>query len=168
VNQTSRKSIYLWRFLLLHTTKETMKDIIVQTIRSIAQKVYRRYNQSTKNTFQEQHHTPPPPKESTQNFDPPLEKPIEETKTSITVDVVETPNPHACKYDVSIKVSHESFSFSQKDSPIEHPLANALLSIEGISSVFGVHTFVTATKIPNAKWEEIHPQVIDILHKHLI
>ena len=136
-----------------------MRALLIQTIRSIAQKLYKRYKGKA---------APPSPSsryEAPQS-DPPTPKPVV-PDPSISVDISETPNPQACKYDVSVQVSEKSFSFSKSNMPVEHALANELLSIDGVESVFGVHTFITATKSAEAEWDTIHPKITTVLQKNL-
>ena len=135
-----------------------MRDLLIQTIRSIAQKLYKRYKaKTTSNPTPTSHYEAPHP-------EPPTPKPV---APSISVDISETPNPQACKYDVSVQVSEKSFSFSKSNLPVEHALANELLSIDGVESVFGVHTFITATKSTEAEWDTIHPKITTVLQKNL-
>ena len=137
-----------------------MKDLLIQTIRSVAQKLYRKYKGKTasKPTPSSYYESPKP--------DAPMPKPVAPAH-SVSVDISETPNPQACKYDVSVQVSEKSFSFSKSNLPVEHVLANELLSIDGVESVFGVHTFITATKSPEAEWDTIHPKITTVLQKNL-
>jgi hypothetical protein len=43
----------------------------------------------------------------------------------------------------------------------DHPLAGALLRIEGIDNIFGIKDFVTISKTADAEWDTILPQVQD-------
>ena len=133
-----------------------MKTILIQRIRKIAQKLYKKYRSARKGSSA---YTPP-----TVHAPTPEPPPVE---PSITVDISETPNPQACKYDVSVQVSEQSFSYSKTDLPIDHTLAQALLSVDGVTSVFGVHTFITVTKQESANWESIHPNITTVLQKIL-
>ena len=170
-----------------------MKDIFLQPIRFIAQKLYARYkhhkkNRSPMSTSTDMnnespvHKSPIPPQESpsspkmetikeepiVENPSPPSDQPsVVAPESNIEVEYSETPNPNACKYDVSTSVASESFSFSQQEKAKDHPLASAILSIDGIASVFGVHTFITVTKSPQHNWEQLHPQVIQAL-RHVL
>lgn len=140
-----------------------MKAILIQTIRAIAQRIYKRYKGTSSSS------SPPQQEASTNTQTSPQQstpKPVVE-EPSVTVDISETPNPQACKYDVSVQVSEKSFSFSKTDMPVDHHLAQALLSVEGVESVFGVHTFITATKSASAKWETLHPKITAVLQKNL-
>ena len=147
-----------------------MRTILIQTIRRIAQKLYKRYKGKSSNPPQSspqqsspQQSSPqqPSPQQSSVNPEPIAPEP------SISVDISETPNPQACKYDVSVQVSEKSFSFSKSDMPVDHELANALLSVEGVESVFGVHTFITATKSSAVDWDTLHPKITAVLQKNL-
>jgi len=137
-----------------------MKDLLIQTIRKIAQKLYKKYKGKNRST------QVPPVQSDPPKSNPPKPPPVAPAP-SISVDISDTPNPQACKYDVSVKVSEKSFSYSKSDMPIEHTLANALLAIDGVESVFGVHTFITATKSPAAEWDTIHPKITTVLQKNL-
>ena len=139
-----------------------MKKKIVYVIRKIAKKMYLRYKKQNLSP-KEQSHTKTDintSRETTKESPPP-------TKSEIQIDVSFTPNPNACKFDASQKVTTESFSYSRQSPPTEHPLAHDLLSIDGVSSVFGVYNFITATKFAQAEWEDITPKIIDVIHKHL-
>jgi len=171
-----------------------MKDTFLQPIRFIAQKLYVRYKRhqrshsssptatDTSNEFSNQNDPTPSPEipktppimESIQK-EPIAESSIPQSDSSskpkveshIHVEYSETPNPNACKYDVSTSVATESFSFSDQEKAKDHPLAWAILSIDGIASVFGVHTFITVTKSPQHSWNQLHPQVIQALQQVL-
>lgn len=140
---------------------------IKSTIRKIAQKIYARYK-TKKNIYQTPTENPFPYKNTAVDPEQSLERFREPPKSSITVDVSFTPNPNACKFDVSKRVSAESFSFSAETPPENHPLAKEILSIDGVSSVFGVHNFITATKKTEKEWEEISPKIIEAIQKHLL
>ena len=151
-----------------------MRTILIQTIRRIAQKLYKEYKGKSKSNSSTQaapqnppQPTPPKPPQTSQQQQAPLNpEPVVE-QSSISVDISETPNPQARKYDVSVQVSEKSFSFSKSDIPVDHNLANALLSVEGVESVFGVHTFITATKSASVDWDVIHPKITAVLQKNL-
>ena len=141
-----------------------MMTTLKNTIRRIAQKIYRRYRSSSPkaSTTNNTGGTPPVVAQERPSVE---EQPLQ--KSSLTIDISFTPNPNACKFDVSQRVASESFSFSVASPPTDHPLAQDLLSIDGITSVFGVHNFITATKNPEETWDNISPKIIDVLQKHL-
>jgi hypothetical protein len=47
--------------------------------------------------------------------------------------------------------------------PTEDPLANELLAIPGVTSIFMTADFITLSKTPEASWEEIVPAARAIL-----
>jgi hypothetical protein len=85
-------------------------------------------------------------------------------KSSITVDPQDTPNPNAIKFTLNIPVAETgSFSFTSEDSDIEHPIAAAVVALDGVVSVFGVNDFLTVSKAPDASWNELMPLVVDAI-----
>ena len=83
------------------------------------------------------------------------------------VDIIpiETPNPNAYKFSVSKKITDKSFSASSTKDAAGHELAEALIAHTGVASVFGVNDFVTVTKQQEDSWDDIIPDVIEILQR---
>lgn len=75
-----------------------------------------------------------------------------------------TPNPNALKFGVGVEVGGpRSYVHSNaKDEPV----AELLLGIGGIVSVFMTADFITVTKTPEADWSEIAPPVQAALEEH--
>ena len=85
-------------------------------------------------------------------------------KASISVDPQETPNPNAMKFALSVKVAETgSFSFNATDTEIEHPIAAAVVALDGVVSIFGVNDFVTVSKAEDADWSTLIPAVVDAI-----
>jgi hypothetical protein len=79
---------------------------------------------------------------------------------AIEIQVQQTPNPNSFKINTSETIFEGPRSTSLKSGDqTDHPLASALLTIEGIDNIFGIKDFVTVTKEPDAKWDDIIPQV---------
>ncbi|MFD2115214.1 NifU N-terminal domain-containing protein [Paenibacillus yanchengensis] len=79
---------------------------------------------------------------------------------AIQINVQETPNPNAVKINTSESIFTGSASISlKKGATTDHPLAQALLNIEGVDNIFGINNFVTITKEANADWDQILPAV---------
>ncbi|MHA0857729.1 NifU N-terminal domain-containing protein [Paenibacillus sp. CMAA1364] len=79
---------------------------------------------------------------------------------SIQMNVQPTPNPNSMKINASGTIFEGAGSVSLKSgAQTDHPLASALLAIEGIDNIFGIRDFVTVTKEPDAQWDVILPQV---------
>lgn len=80
----------------------------------------------------------------------------------VTIDA--TPNPNALKFTVGVDVGGpNTFVAGRTD---EHPLAEALLAIDGVSSIFMTADFVTLTKAADADWNAIAPAAQEILESH--
>ncbi|MFF2907513.1 NifU N-terminal domain-containing protein [Paenibacillus sp. NPDC057934] len=79
---------------------------------------------------------------------------------SIQINVQNTPNPNSVKINTNQTIFEGPSSTSLKrGDATEHPLAQALLAIEGIDNIFGIRDFVTVSKLPDAEWDQILPQV---------
>ena len=86
------------------------------------------------------------------------------SKSGISVDPQETPNPNAMKFTLSVKVAETgSFSFNAEDTDIEHAIAAAIVAVDGVVSVFGVNDFVTVSKADSADWNQLLPLVVDAI-----
>jgi hypothetical protein len=79
---------------------------------------------------------------------------------AIEINVQETPNPNSIKISTNATLFEGPRSTSLKSGDeTDHPLAGALLSIEGIDNIFGIKDFVTISKKANTSWDTILPQV---------
>ncbi|MFC3746519.1 NifU N-terminal domain-containing protein [Paenibacillus sp. GCM10012306] len=79
---------------------------------------------------------------------------------SIQINVQNTPNPNSVKINTNQTIFEGPSSTSLKSGDVtEHPLAQALLAIEGVDNIFGIRDFVTVSKLPDAEWDQILPQV---------
>ena len=86
----------------------------------------------------------------------------DEASISVTADV--TPNPNAMKFTLDRTVCETgSFSFSVGDDAVAHPIATALLALEGVTSVFGVNDFVTVSKQADTTWDDLMPRVVSAI-----
>ena len=85
-------------------------------------------------------------------------------KSAVQVDPQETPNPNAMKFSLSVTVAETgSFSFNATDTDIAHPIAAAVVAVEGVVSVFGVNDFITVSKTDDASWDVLLPAVVDAI-----
>ena len=85
-------------------------------------------------------------------------------KSAVQVDPQETPNPNAMKFSLSVTVAETgSFSFNAVDTDIAHPIAAAVLAVDGVVSVFGVNDFITVSKSDDAGWDVLLPAVVDAI-----
>ena len=75
-----------------------------------------------------------------------------------------TPNPNALRFSLGESLLGESsLSFAGAEDAAGTAWAEALFSIPGVESLFGVGNFVTVTKTTTAKWEAIVPHVVSVL-----
>lgn len=78
----------------------------------------------------------------------------------IEFNVQATPNPNSIKISTSETIFEGPKSTSLKSGDAtDHPLAGALLNIEGIDNIFGINDFVTVSKTEDAEWDTILPKV---------
>ena len=77
------------------------------------------------------------------------------------IQIQGTPNPNALKFNVGTDVGGPTTVVAGQ--PSDDPAANALIDIEGVTSVFMTADFVTVTKTPEADWQEIVDQAHPIL-----
>ena len=87
--------------------------------------------------------------------------------SNIDVEPIETPNPNAYKFKVDTTVAKVSFSVASLEEANDNSLAQALIQLDGISSIFGVHDFVTITKTNSGDWDDLIPQVTKLIQLHL-
>ena len=72
-----------------------------------------------------------------------------------------TPNPDTLKFLPGKKVSEVGpLEFLKEDKNIKIPLANKILSLEGVSMVFFGEDFITVKKEKNLNWEDLKYTII--------
>ncbi len=78
-----------------------------------------------------------------------------------------TPNPDSVKVTTTGPPFTDGpmESFGSADEASAHPLARALLSIDGVANVFIVPDFLTITKTKALTWDEVWPSVSDVLER---
>ncbi len=75
-----------------------------------------------------------------------------------------TPNPNAMKFTVGKAVGGPTTFVASK--PTDDPLGQALLAIDGVTSVFMTADFVTISKDSSTAWTDIVDTVVSILEDH--
>ncbi len=87
----------------------------------------------------------------------------------VTVRFQPTPNPNAGKFiaDREIVSGDRPRSFSSPEQAAGDTLAEALIALEGVASVFMVEDFVTITKDPDADWGALIPRVEQAIRDNL-
>ena len=84
-----------------------------------------------------------------------------------------TPNPNAMKFTVGDRVGGPATFRAGQDAKVisggqdaGHPLAAAILAIEGVASVFWTADFVTVNKVAEGDWSTMRPVLVSILEDH--
>lgn len=86
----------------------------------------------------------------------------------VTIDFEPTPNPNSLKFTAGglAFISSGMESFNSPEQAAGHPLGEPLFQIPGVANVFALPHFLTVTKQPDADWNEIIPQVEQVLHAY--
>lgn len=79
-----------------------------------------------------------------------------------------SPNPNALKFDLDVALPEMiNVSSAAAAEAAGQPFAAAVLSTEGVASLFGTGSFVTVTRAPGADWEPIIEAVQAAAEAHL-
>ena len=73
----------------------------------------------------------------------------------LTIRIDPTPNPNAMKLTLNRPVAVKGETY--RDAATAAPWAKALLGIPGVLGVYGVNTFISVNKTPDADWSVIVP-----------
>ncbi|WP_411347966.1 NifU N-terminal domain-containing protein [Paenibacillus sp. WLX2291] len=85
---------------------------------------------------------------------------------AIQIQLQPTPNPNAVKINADQTIFEGAGSKSVKaGDTTDHALAQALVNIDGVDNIFGMRDFVTVSKLPDASWDDIMPQVEKIFEE---
>ena len=77
------------------------------------------------------------------------------------VETVETPNPNSLKFIPNMTVSEIGPVEVFKDTEDKKiPLANNILAIEGVTSIFFGDDFISVNKKEPVKWDDLKPGII--------
>ena len=80
-----------------------------------------------------------------------------------------TPNPHTLKFLPGKKVSIVGpVEFLKNEKNIKIPLANQILSLEGIKMVFFGEDFITVKKESNFKWDDLKHHIISEINDYYL
>ncbi|WP_370866574.1 NifU N-terminal domain-containing protein [Saccharibacillus sp. JS10] len=79
---------------------------------------------------------------------------------AVQIHIQHTPNPNAVRIGADAVLFEGPKSTSVKaGEETDHELAAVLVTIDGVDNIFGMRDFVTVTKLPDASWDDILPQV---------
>ncbi|UZJ77419.1 NifU N-terminal domain-containing protein [Fictibacillus sp. KU28468] len=81
---------------------------------------------------------------------------------SVEFGIQPTPNPHALKFSASQPFLEGRLSARAGDTP-DSELAQSLIGIDGVESIFGFQDFITVNKFPESDWDELVPQIQKVL-----
>lgn len=87
---------------------------------------------------------------------------------TVEVSVSTSPNENALKFTVNqtlLESGHKTYSSA--DRAVESPVAKKIFEIEGVTSVFLIQDFITVTKDPGVKWEDIQEKVVEAIKSTL-
>jgi len=83
------------------------------------------------------------------------------------VETENTPNPDTLKFLPGKKVSEIGpVEFLKNDKNIKTPLANKILSLDGIVMVFFGEDFITVKKVKNLNWENLKHGIISEINDY--
>lgn len=82
----------------------------------------------------------------------------------MSIQPAPTPNPNAMKYGVGQPVGGPATYVAGKD--VDNKMAEDLLAVEGVASIFMTADFITVTKSADASWDDITPEAVEILGNH--
>ena len=83
------------------------------------------------------------------------------------VQVHQTPNPNARKYILPGRRFGAPLNASRPEEAAAHPLARALLALDGVYNVFLAQDFVTVNKVPALGWDDLEPRVVATIVSYL-
>lgn len=74
-----------------------------------------------------------------------------------------TPSPHCIKLNLNEVISAKALTLQQGATKPKAPVAQQLLAIESVQSVFLFQDFITLTRKGNADWQPILAKAADII-----
>ncbi len=78
----------------------------------------------------------------------------------------DTPDENSVKIALSQPIAEEPIVFEDEEDAQEDPLAEELMMIPGVTSLYYMQELVTVNKNPEADWDEIRPKVEQILSEY--
>lgn len=71
----------------------------------------------------------------------------------------QTPNPNAVKITFDRTITDKATTYTTAQAAEHHPIAHALLKVDGVASVFVLNNFATVSRRPDADWSELAPRI---------
>lgn len=84
---------------------------------------------------------------------------------SMFIQVQDTPNPESLKFLPGVEVlgKGNTRDFPNLNSAMSSPLAKLIFRIEGVSSVFFGGDFITVSKLEDAEWRIMKPEIFAVI-----
>jgi len=82
------------------------------------------------------------------------------------ITIQATPNPNALKFILPERKFAKPVNISSPEEAAAHPLAAALMALDGVYNVFMVQDFVTVNKLPDVPWEPLREQAQAIIAEY--
>ena len=79
------------------------------------------------------------------------------------IEVQATPNPNAFKFVLDRSVSEQPTSFFNAEAARNHPLAQRLFAVQGVSSLLLLGDFITINKRQDGDWKKITRECKNVL-----
>jgi len=75
-----------------------------------------------------------------------------------------TPNPNAVKFTLDRPATGKrSETFREGSDAADSPLGAKIFALDGVTNVFLTANFVSVTKEPGALWDDLLPEVIELI-----
>lgn len=85
----------------------------------------------------------------------------------VDIRIQQTPNPNSLLFHVDQRVTEKRMQqFNTVDDAVGDPLAQALLQIDGVASVFFMPSSITVSKGPDGDWEAIAMAAEEAIRAH--
>ena len=81
------------------------------------------------------------------------------------MDLIDTPNPSAKK--ILVEHNYEIATYINQDSSNVEGIAQKLIEIKGVDSIFTGPGFLTLTKQESADWEAINTDILNLSLIHI-
>jgi len=81
---------------------------------------------------------------------------------TLDIAIAGTPNPNAAKFTLNRVVASQGTTY--RDAASAHDeWAKRLLGLPGVTQVFAINNFISVTKQSDMSWEQLAPQVEQVL-----
>jgi len=86
---------------------------------------------------------------------------------SLAITVEGTPNPNAAKFTLNRVVTAQGTTYRDAASA-STDWAKRLLGLQGVIQVFAINNFISVTKQPETEWQQLAPQVEQVLREAFV